>query len=405
MSRTRTTSSQYRPLRALPDSAVDARDHDHHHDGVPDGQLPADEGTDAASAGDDHDHDGPDDDHDLNDEDLDDDWADLDDDWADRDWERPRRRGARRARTPGVLPGLISEGRSGRRRVDVDTGPDGQGDADHDDTPGPALSLVGGMDTDPPGGSPFSSYDVATRGPEPTPDWLVTALSARDTRLGVLKTGKEADVSLLDRSVPGGPSCLLAVKTYRTADHRMFHRDSSYQEGRRVRRSREGRAMAARTRFGRELLAGKWAAAEFATLGRLWLAGASVPYPVQIIGSELVMEFIGDPDGTAAARLAAHDGSTAEFRDLWAHLTHSLELLAQEGLAHGDLSPYNVLVHRGRCVLIDLPQAVDVVANPQGEAFLERDCGIIADFFRRRGVDGADGELLALHLTGIARLA
>ena len=249
----------------------------------------------------------------------------------------------------------------------------------------------------------YSSYDVATHGPSPAPDWLITSLSATDTDLGVLKSGKEADVSLLDRSLPGGPGCLLAVKTYRDSRHRMFHRDSGYQEGRRTRRSRESRAMAARTSFGRDLLSAKWAGSEFHVLSMLWKVGASVPYPVQILGSELMMEFIGSPDGVAAQRLSSHSGDTEEFTSLWHDLVATLELLAAAGLTHGDLSPYNVLVRDGSCVVIDLPQAVDIVANPQGVAFLDRDCGVIADFFARRGVLAADGELLALHLAGMAR--
>ena len=246
---------------------------------------------------------------------------------------------------------------------------------------------------------PYSSYDVATHGPDPVPDWVITSLDARDTKLGVLKSGKEADVALLDRSLPQGPGCLLAVKTFRGADHRMFHRDAGYQEGRRIKRSRETRAMAARTKFGRELLAGQWAGAEFAALSAIWKLGARVPYPVQLIGSELMMEFIGDPDGTAAPRLAAYSGSTADFTELYHDLVSSLEVLAQSGLTHGDLSPYNVLVADSGCVVIDLPQVVDLVANPQGAQFLRRDCQNIADFFARKGVLAADPELLELHLS------
>jgi len=160
--------------------------------------------------------------------------------------------------------------------------------------------------------------------------------------------------------------------------------------------------MATRTGFGRELLAGQWAAAEFTALSTIWRAGARVPYPVQIIGSEVMMEFIGGPDGTAAPRLAAFDASTSEFTSLWHDLVSSLEVLAEAGLTHGDLSAYNVLVSRTGCVLIDLPQAVDLVANPQGEEFLRRDCRNIADFFARRGVLAAEADTLALHLGGLA---
>ena len=97
---------------------------------------------------------------------------------------------------------------------------------------------------------------------------------------------------------------LLAAKRYRPAERRMFHRDAGYTEGRRVRRSRETRAMARRTEFGRELLAGQWAAAEFSALSALWPIEAPVPYPVQLSGTELMLEFIGDRGryGGSAAR-------------------------------------------------------------------------------------------------------
>ena len=106
-----------------------------------------------------------------------------------------------------------------------------------------------------PQGDRWSTWDQSTpteRGPEPYPGWLVTELAAVDTELGMLKTGKEADVFLLRREVPGTDrSCLLAAKRYRSADHRMFHRDAGYLEGRRTRESRVNRAVASRSAFGR----------------------------------------------------------------------------------------------------------------------------------------------------------
>ena len=96
---------------------------------------------------------------------------------------------------------------------------------------------------DPDDDRPYSSWDVATHGPDPRPGWVVTELSALDTELGILKTGKEADVHLVHRGVPDTPGTLLAAKRYRPAERRMFHRDAGYTEGRRVRRSRATRAM------------------------------------------------------------------------------------------------------------------------------------------------------------------
>jgi RIO kinase 1 len=242
-------------------------------------------------------------------------------------------------------------------------------------------------DDGPATGDRWSTWDIGQHGPAPFPDWLVTNLAAVDIELGLLKTGKEADVHLVQRAVPGTTqSCLLATKRYRAAAHRIFHRDSAYLEGRRVRRSRETRAMARRTAFGRDLLAGQWAAAEFTALSRLWRLGAPVPYPVQLHGTELLLEYLDEPDGEAAPRLAQLRPGPGQLRALWGQLIDALLILIGDGLAHGDLSPFNLLVHRGRLVLIDLPQVVDIVSNPQGPAFLARDVRIVTDWFTAHGL-------------------
>lgn len=264
-------------------------------------------------------------------------------------------------------------------------------------------------DDTPETGDRWSTWDLSTageRGPQPYPDWLVTELAAVDTELGVVKTGKEADVLLVRRGVPGTDrECLLAAKRYRSAEHRMFHRDAGYLEGRRVRASRENRAMANRTSFGRQVIAGQWAAAEFAALCQLWQvagelgAGPIVPYPVQLLGTELLLEFLGDWEtGQAAPRLAALRPEPGELVDLWRQLLDALVVLARCGYAHGDLSPYNILVHEGRLVLIDLPQIVDVVANPQGPRFLARDVRNVVSWFVARGLSDVDDQVLTQEL-------
>jgi RIO kinase 1 len=247
-----------------------------------------------------------------------------------------------------------------------------------------------------PDGDRWSTWDQSIptqRGPRPYPDWLVTELAAVDTELGILKTGKEADVFLVRRGVPGTDrSCLLAAKRYRSAEHRMFHRDVGYLEGRRTRESRTNRAVASRSDFGRQAIAGQWANAEFAALARLYAAGVPVPYPAQILGIELLLEFIGSADGTAAPRLAETRPSPDELVGLWDQLVFALVELARDGLAHGDLSAYNLLVHDGRLVMIDLPQVVDVIANPQGAAFLTRDADNVGRWFTARGLSGVSPE-------------
>ncbi|QWF83054.1 serine protein kinase RIO [Amycolatopsis sp. CA-230715] len=257
-----------------------------------------------------------------------------------------------------------------------------------------------------PGGADrYSTWGDAEHGPKPRPDWVRTELAAVDTELGVLKSGKEADVHLIRRELPDGPGALLAAKRYRASEHRMFHRDAGYLEGRRMRRSREMRAIENRTSFGRNLIAEQWAVAEFASLSRLWTVGAPVPYPVQRGGTEVLLEFLGSEDGTAAPRLAQIRPSDADLDDLWAQAVEAMKALAAEGLAHGDLSAYNVLVHDGRLMLIDLPQVVDVVANPAGGEFLARDARNLAKWFSGRGVSIPPEADLVAELREVAGLA
>jgi len=246
--------------------------------------------------------------------------------------------------------------------------------------------------------STWNSVEPLCRGPEPRPDWVVTSQAAIDTELGILKTGKEADVFLLERAEPdGGPSVVMAAKRYRGEEHRTFHRSASYTEGRRTRNSRDTRALAKKTAHGRAVAAGQWALSEWESLKRLWTLGLPVPYPVQIDGTELLMEWITH-DGDSAPRLA----QTRPARDLlecyFEQVRDALAELARHGIVHGDLSAYNMLAAGERLVIIDLPQVVDLVGNPAGPDFLLRDCTNVCTWFRARGleVDEHDlfGELL-----------
>lgn len=246
-------------------------------------------------------------------------------------------------------------------------------------------------------GQRWSTWPATTpteRGPRPFPSWLVTSAAAIDTELGILKTGKEADVYLVDRTVPDdatpaagtGRSVVLAAKRYRSAENTDFHRGAQYREGRRTRNTRDGRAMARASMHGRQVQAGLWAWAEFEALGRMFERGIAVPYPVQISYTEILMEFVGDHETrTAAPRLAQVGEDGAALWPLFEQVTEILIGFARAGFAHGDLSPYNLLVHDGRVVVIDLPQLVDVVSNPNGVALLERDCRNVCDWFARRG--------------------
>jgi len=226
-------------------------------------------------------------------------------------------------------------------------------------------------------GQRWSTWDDIgiTAGPEPRPDWVITADAAIDTDLGILKTGKEADVFLLERAVPDEPAqgVVLAAKRYRDADHRSFQRSSVYTEGRRTRNTRDARALAKKTAHGKAVAAGQWARAEWEVLVRLWCAGVPVPYPVQLDGTEILMELVS-VEGSAAPRLAQTRPKGELLRSYFDQVRDAMTVLAGMGLAHGDLSPFNILAAGDRLVVIDLPQAVDIVANPTGMDLLMRDC-------------------------------
>ena len=247
--------------------------------------------------------------------------------------------------------------------------------------------------------STWPSSPPTQRGPLPHPGWLVTAAAAFDTELGVVKTGKEADVHLIERAIPVEEGCLLAAKRYRGSHHSDFHRSDSYEEGRAVRNTRDARAIQRKSAYGRSVAAGHWAGSEFAALSRAWQAGVPVPYPVQVSDTEVLMEFIGD-GRMAAPRLAQTRRRGEELTDAYAQVVAILEAFARGGFAHGDLSPYNLLDHDGRIVVIDLPQIVDLAANPQGMDFLHRDVVNVSTWFARRGLDN-DPEELFVDLVGM----
>jgi RIO kinase 1 len=144
-----------------------------------------------------------------------------------------------------------------------------------------------------------------------------------------------------------------------------------------------------------------WAQAEWQALCTAFTAGVPVPYPVSIQGTELLMEFAGTPDGVAAPRLAQARVADDLLAHCWDQVVQIVLGLAQIGFAHGDLSAYNLLLHGEVVLAIDLPQVVDVVANPQGAQLLHRDCVNVATWFASQGVE-ADGEALFAEAVAVA---
>ena len=245
--------------------------------------------------------------------------------------------------------------------------------------------------------STWLDVEPLCRGPEPRPDWVVTSQAAVDTELGILKTGKEADAFLLERAVPDsdlpGESVVMVAKRYRSSEHRTFHRAAAYTEGRSMKRSRDERALKRKSTWGKVVATSEWAISEWDALKRCWSLGLPVPYPVQIDGTEILMEWITDDEGESAPRLAQTRPEPARLTSYFDQLRDALTTLVQHGLVHGDLSPYNLLAAGDRLVIIDLPQMVDLVGNAAGMDFLLRDCSNVCGWFRSRGLEVDEQEL------------
>jgi len=214
-------------------------------------------------------------------------------------------------------------------------------------------------------------------------DWLVIG-GYRETRLGVLKTGKESEVHLVARTT-GERTTLLAEKRFKARDRRSFQNDWIYRgvwgEGTR----REHRAMKKNTRFGHEAAQARWIAQEWESLVHLHDAGATVPPPVELLDDGYLMAFIGEGD-RAAPRLAEVDLEPPVARRVWDELLEELSVVVSADRVHGDLSAFNVLWWRERAVLIDFSQTVDIVTHPAAYELLTRDITSLGQYFTRRGV-------------------
>lgn len=241
----------------------------------------------------------------------------------------------------------------------------------------------------------------------PTPDWLVDE-PYHDVELGVLKTGKEAQVDLIQRTDDAGATCLVARKRYLPREVKTkgqleamgvqrasaFRHDVGYREGRQFRKSRDRRAVERMTTHGKRLLQDRWTSHEHDVLQVLWEAGMTVPYPIAFGDDVLDMEYVGAIDG-AAPQLYAARLTPSQTQDAFAQLCDGLEVMVAAGWAHGDLSPYNLLWCQDRLWFIDFPQAVDIAANPQGLNYLHRDVVNVCTWFARRGVDVDPEEVFA----------
>lgn len=183
-----------------------------------------------------------------------------------------------------------------------------------------------------------------------------------------LKSGKEASVYVV--SSGGETRC---AKVYKDMGQRSFQQRAQYQEGRKVRGSRQARAMAKSTRYGRKEQEEAWKNAEVDALYQLVSAGVRVPKPFGFFNGVLLMELVADAEGNSAPRLGEVELTPDVARDFHRFLIGQVVRMLCVGLIHGDLSEFNVLVGAEGPVIIDLPQAVSAAGNNNAFAMLARD--------------------------------
>lgn len=220
-----------------------------------------------------------------------------------------------------------------------------------------------------------------------------------DSVVRQLMSGKEAMVFV----VRSGEHTRCA-KVYKEANQRSFRQAVDYTENRKTKNSRQARAMAKGTRFGRESQEAAWQSAEVDALYRLAAAGVRVPEPIGFHEGVLLMELVTDAHGDAAPRLNDVSFEAEDARRHHAFLIQQVVRMLAAGVVHGDLSEYNILMSAEGPVIIDLPQAVDAAGNNHAQAMLTRDVTNLKNFFGQFAPDLLDtdysGEIWSLYERG-----
>jgi RIO kinase 1 len=193
-----------------------------------------------------------------------------------------------------------------------------------------------------------------------------------------LMSGKEATVYV----VRSGDDVRCA-KVYKEANKRSFRQSVDYTEGRKVKSSRQARAMEKGSKYGRKAQEEAWQSAEVDALYRLAAVGVRVPKPYNFYEGVLLMELVTDANGNAAPRLNDIELTAEEAREHHQTLLREVVRMLCAGIIHGDLSEFNILLGSEGPVIIDLPQAVDAAGNNHASSMLERDVGNLRDYFGR----------------------
>jgi RIO kinase 1 len=197
-----------------------------------------------------------------------------------------------------------------------------------------------------------------------------------DEVIGQLMSGKEATVYVVRCG-----DVIRCAKVYKDANQRSFKKSASYQEGRKVKNSRQARAMEKGSRYGRKMQEEVWQSAEVDALYRLASAGVRVPQPHICFEGVLLMDLVVDAEGNPAPRLNDVDLDEEQALEFHGMLLNQVVRMLCAGIIHGDLSEYNILVGEDGPVIIDLPQAIDAAANSTAAEMLERDVNNLRTYF------------------------
>lgn len=192
-----------------------------------------------------------------------------------------------------------------------------------------------------------------------------------------LSSGKEATVylvSIADR--------LMALKVYKDSSQRSFKNNQEYLAGKYIHSPSQRKAMQQRNRFGKELMHKLWVKREFYMLKKLYDLGVKIPQPIEMTSNSILMEYLGTRD-FPAPKMKDIKLSREELEIVYKQVLDDIDLMFENGIVHGDLSPFNILYWQDKPFIIDFPQSVDVRNNPNAQAILERDIKNITNWYEK----------------------
>jgi RIO kinase 1 len=218
---------------------------------------------------------------------------------------------------------------------------------------------------------------------------VLSQMGFLDELISGIKTGKEASV-FLGKNSEG----FVAVKVYTDLRVRSFKRDATYRQGRFIGDARIEKAIEQGSQRGLDAHQSLWVQEEFKQMKYLYQNGIDVPKAIAVHGTSLIMEFIGDENGTPAPRISDLKMEQDEAHEAFRQSVQNLRRIVGSGRVHGDYSTFNILWHNEQAVVIDFPQVMEFKHNPHANVFLGRDVRSLCKSFRKQGVHADESRVL-----------